>query len=215
MASNYRVLFLAFSRFFGRYNSFNARKLSAAAVPRASWSPKWDGVSRVRDVSISYSELISSICRVSEKKMFSERAISRSVHGVEKVQFLWLCIDERMQKHAKYLILRRLIRQIMKRSMISWCTESSLRFMTPICATSWDSRHVLSKGMSHSAVWLSWWLAPTYHRFFERAVTLVTYVGTYVFWWEAVTLVTFLGKKFADITNFCWIRGRFTLVLLI
>ena len=39
--------------------------------------------------------------------MFSERAISRSVHGVEKVQFLWLCIDERMQKHAKYLILRR------------------------------------------------------------------------------------------------------------
>ena len=30
------------------------------------------------------------------------------------------------------------IRQIMKRSMISWCTESSLRFMAPICATSWD-----------------------------------------------------------------------------
>ena len=70
-------------------------------------------------------------------------------------------------------------------------------------------------GMSHSAVWLSWWLARTYHWFFERAVTLVTYVGTYVFWWEAVTLVTFWGKKFADIANFCWIWGRFTLVLLI
>ena len=64
-------------------------------------------------------------------------------------------------------------------------------------------------------VWLSWWLARTYHWFFERAVTLVTYVGTYVFWWEAVTLVTFLGKKIADIANFCWIWGRFTLVLLI
>ena len=37
----------------------------------------------------------------------SESAISRSVLGVEIVQFLWVCIDERMQKHANYLILRR------------------------------------------------------------------------------------------------------------
>ena len=42
---------------------------------------------RIRDVSISYSKLISSFCGVSEKKMISESAISRSVLGVEIVQF--------------------------------------------------------------------------------------------------------------------------------
>ena len=65
-----------------------AKIVSAASIP------EWDGVPRVRDLSISYSELILGICRMSEKKMTSERAISRSVHGVEKVQSLWLCIDD-------------------------------------------------------------------------------------------------------------------------
>ena len=68
---------------------------------------------RVRDMFISYSELISGICRASEKKIMSERAISRSVHGVEKMQFLCQFVVmhnfkyDRMQKDAKYSIFGR------------------------------------------------------------------------------------------------------------
>ena len=70
-------------------------------------------MSRVRDMFISYSELISGICRASEKKIISERAISRSVHGLEKMQFLCQFVVmhnfkyDRMQKDAKYLIFGR------------------------------------------------------------------------------------------------------------
>ena len=63
-------------------------------------------MSRVRDMFISYSELILGICRASEKKISSERAISRSVHGVVKnAVFVPICgyafNDERMQKTCK------------------------------------------------------------------------------------------------------------------
>ena len=70
-------------------------------------------MSRVRDMFISYRELISGIFRASEKKIISERAISRSVHGVEKMQFLCQFVVmhnfkyDRMQKDAKYLIFGR------------------------------------------------------------------------------------------------------------
>ena len=65
---------------------------------------------------ISYSELISGICRAGEKKInqiISERAISRSVHGVQKMHFLCQFVVmhnfkyDRMQKDAKYLIFGR------------------------------------------------------------------------------------------------------------
>ena len=70
-------------------------------------------MSRARDMFISYSELILGICRASEQKISSERAISRSVHGVEKMQFLCQFVVmhnfkyDRMQKDAKYLIFGR------------------------------------------------------------------------------------------------------------
>ena len=70
-------------------------------------------MSRVRDMFMSYSEHISGICRASEKKIISERAISRSVHGVEKMQFLCQFVVmhhfkyDRMHKDAKYLIFGR------------------------------------------------------------------------------------------------------------